>query len=60
MLVQRPIHPRLRIRLHVQLHAEGSAKDGDQHGRVAADDRAADGGQYPCAIVARARGEAYL
>ena len=45
----------------VQLHAEGGAEDGEQHGGVAAEDRAAGDGQYRRGSVkVFAQREAYL
>jgi hypothetical protein len=52
---------RVLLRFDVQLHAEGGAKDGEQHGGVAAEDRAAGDGQYRCGQDKMfAQREAYL
>ena len=50
MLVQHPALPYVLISYNVQLETEGGAEDGEQHGRVAAEDRAAVDGQYPCLL----------
>lgn len=47
----------------IQLHTEGGAEDGEQHGGVAAEDRTVFDDQYRCrcrSIVKDAQREAYL